>query len=74
MSKLPLCLEQLCHRFFYSFFFVIGFDGGSWFYFVVEERNKQRGRERREWNQKKKLSSVGFEVKNKKCDVGLGEL
>ena len=67
MSKLPLCLEQLCHRFFYSFFLVIGFDGGSWFYFVVEERNKQRGRERREWNEQKKnwvLLDLRWKIRN----------
>ena len=40
---------------------------------LKRETNKEVEREESEMN-KKKLSTVGFEVKNKKCDVGLGEL
>ena len=40
---------------------------------LKRETNKEEEREESEINNKK-FSSVGFEVKNKKCDVGLGEL
>ena len=75
MSKLPLCLEQLnVTRFFILFFWSLDLmEVAGFILWLKRETNKEVEREESEMN-KKKLSTVGFEVKIKKCDVGLGEL